>query len=199
MDRDDVVSSALAALTGEGERYARALEIVPSEAGLYAFHAEPDAWAELGLVYASPHQPLYVGKAERSLHGRDVRTHFATGRTGTSTLRRSLAALLVGRLNLVAVPRNPARRDGRASFGLEEDGDRRLTEWMVARLRLATWISRGESRLADVESAVLQHLRPPLNVVKVGEPRTELKAARRAMSEAARAWRPPVCAGPYDG
>lgn len=64
-------------------------------------------------------QPLYVGKAERSLNGRDVGTHFAAGRTGSSTVRRSLAALLVNELALVAVPRNLAKPDGSASFGLD--------------------------------------------------------------------------------
>lgn len=37
---------------------------------------------------------LYVGKAERRLRGRDLWTLFNTGRTGRSTLRRTLAALL---------------------------------------------------------------------------------------------------------
>ena len=39
-------------------------------------------------------------KAERSLASRDIRTHFESGKTGSSTLRRSLAALLGDHLKL---------------------------------------------------------------------------------------------------
>ncbi|MBY9074229.1 hypothetical protein K1X13_05275 [Nocardioides sp. WL0053] len=72
---------------------------------LYAFYGDDHAWSELELSPAFDGQPLYVGEAERSLNGRDVGTHNAAGKTGSSTVRRSLAALLVNELALVAVPR----------------------------------------------------------------------------------------------
>lgn len=50
---------------------------------------------------------LHVRQAEDSLATRDLEQHFATGETGRSTLRRSLATLLVDNLVLTAMPRNP--------------------------------------------------------------------------------------------
>jgi hypothetical protein len=94
---DAVLAVALEELSGARYRREDAVEIAPRRPGLYAFYGDNRAWAELALTPAFQDQPLYVGKAERSLNGRDVGTHFATGKTGSSTVRRSLAALLSGR------------------------------------------------------------------------------------------------------
>jgi hypothetical protein len=141
-----------------------------------------------GCAPAFDGQPLYVGKAEKSLNGRDVGTHFAVGKTGSSTVRRSLAALLVGELALVAVPRNLAKPDGSANFGLDALSDNALSTWMEQRLSLATWSKPEGANLDEVETAVVRQLRPPLNLDKVGEPRSSLRDARRRMAHTARAW-----------
>jgi hypothetical protein len=143
-------------------------------------------------VRAFEDQPLYVGKAERSLNGRDVRTHFATGKTGSSTVRRSLAALLVEELDLTPVPRNLLKPDGSANFALEAEGDARLSSWMEEHLSLATWVSPADAVLDEVETAVVRRLRPPLNLDKVGEPRTVLREARKRMATTARNWTPGI-------
>ena len=164
------------------------MRLVTKAAGLYAFYGDDRAWADLKLSATFAGQPLYVGKAEKSLNGRDVGTHFATGKTGSSTVRRSLAALLSVELDLVAVPRNLAKPDGSANFALEILGDERLSAWMERRLTLATWVKPDGGILDDVETAVVGRLRPPLNLDKVGEPRERLRRARKVMAEASRAW-----------
>ncbi|MFC7811135.1 GIY-YIG nuclease family protein [Streptomyces olivaceus] len=184
-----MVCAALAALA-YGPRYTatEALEMVPNGAGLYAVHGDLLAVGDLAAGAAD--QPLYVGKAERSLLGRDLRTHFATGKTGSSTLRRTLSALLREPLELRAVPRNLARPDGSANYSLESSGDERLTEWMHARLRLSVWVRPDGVVLDEVETAVLNVLRPPLNLAKMGRlGDRRVKATRAAMAEEARAWR----------
>ena len=133
-------------------------------------------------------QPLYVGKAEKSLNGRDVGTHFATGKTGSSTVRRSLAALLVTQLDLLAVPRNLVRPDGSANYSLAPSGDERLSRWMKEHLLLATWVKPQHVLLDEVETAAVLRLRPPLNLDKVGEPRERLRRARGAMAGESRKW-----------
>ena len=115
-----IAALVLKSLAGTRHAHAEAVRLVPTEPGLYAFYGDNRTWTELGLSRVFDDQPLYVGKAERSLNGRDVRTHFAAGKTGSSTVRRSLAALLVDELALVAVPRNLAKPDGSANFGLDE-------------------------------------------------------------------------------
>ena len=101
-------------------------------------HADPETWQELNLEIRVG-CPLYVGKAEQSLQSRDIRTHFATGRTGSSTVRRSFAALLRNSQGLRGVPRNMERPRAPANFGLLPEGDERLTAWMQERLFLAYW------------------------------------------------------------
>lgn len=183
-----MLRSALTSLV-DGPRHtiSEALTEVPSAAGLYAVFGDEHAIA--GLAIEADRQPLYVGKAERSLVGRDLRTHFATGKTGSSTLRRTIAALLREDLDLRAVPRNLSRPDGSANYSLEVTGDERLTSWMHAHLRLAVWLKPEGVVLDEVETSVLNDLRPPLNLAKMG-PRGDgrVKEARAAMAAEARAW-----------
>jgi hypothetical protein len=198
MTSDAVVAAALHALAGVRHPRIEAVELVAKSPGLYAFYGDAHAWSDLGLTPAFGDQPLYVGKAERSLNGRDVGTHFARGKTGSSTVRRSLAALLTDRLDLAAVPRNLAKPDGSANFGLDSASDARLSDWMEQRLLLATWVSTGDATLGDVETAVVRQLRPPLNLDKVGESRERLREARKRLADIARA-RQPIAAPTSDG
>lgn len=160
--------------------------------GLYAVHGDASVWDELGLTRSGDTRPLYVGKAEDSLAGRDVGTHFGTGRTGSSTLRRSLAALLRDTLGLRAQPRNPVKPGHFANFGLETEGDERLTAWMCANLRLATWPAPAGVHLGDLETSVLAVLEPPLNIDKVRTQwRAQVQVARKRMADDARRWAAP--------
>ena len=188
--QDAAVEDALQALAGMRHDHTQAIELVPEQPGLYAFYGDELTWADLELEPVFNGQPLYVGKAERSLNGRDVRTHFASGKTGSSTVRRSFAALLAERLDLVAVPRNLDKPDGSANFALDPASDARLSTWMEHHLRLATWVRTEGTVLNDVETAVVLRLRPPLNLDKVGEPRDRLRQARRRLADTARAWNP---------
>jgi hypothetical protein len=197
MTSDLVIAAALESLAGMRHAHSDAVQLVPKEPGLYAFYGDDHAWSGLGLNPTFEGQPLYVGKAERSLNGRDVGTHFAAGKTGSSTVRRSLAALLVEELALVAVPRNLAKPDGSANFGLDAASEVRLSIWMEQRLSLATWSKPEDAILDEIETAVVRSLRPPLNLDKVGQPRERLREARKRMADIARAWQPD--AGPGIG
>lgn len=192
MDVDaETLAGALRCLAGPGLKIVDAERSVPSAAGLYAVHAEPDEWRHLGLDDPPDDRPLYVGKAERSLASRDVGTHFSTGKTGSSTLRRSLAGLLADDLRLTGRPRNLANPGAFANFGLEPAGDARLTDWMLEHLRLAVWTSANDVSLDAVETAVLLELGPPLNIDKVTTPwRPMVRAARKRLADQARASAP---------
>lgn len=192
MTSDEVIAIALESLTGPRHVHSDAVQLVPRQPGLYAFYGDDRAWSELGLSPAYEDQPLYIGKAERSLNGRDVGTHFAAGKTGSSTVRRSLAALLVSELALVAVPRNRAKPDGSANFALDAASEVRLSRWMEQRLSLATWSKPEDAALGEIETVVVRRLRPPLNLDKAGQPRQRLRDARRHMADIAKAWQPRV-------
>lgn len=185
------LDAILSALAGPGLPIPAARVVVPDAPGLYAVYGGASVWKELGLGTNPDGRPLYVGKAESSLLARDLRQHFADGRTGSSTLRRSFAALLHDRLELHAVPRNPAKPAYFANYGLGPDDDLKLTRWMTDNLAIATWTSDRTEVLSDLEGRVMRLLLPPLNLSGVTTPWSSmLSSCRAAMAAEARTWGP---------
>jgi len=190
-----LAESAISALSAQRWPIVEAVQHVPAQPGLYAIYGDEQAWSDLGLD-GSVGLPLYVGKAEDSLVSRDLNGHFATNpisqpRTGSSTVRRSFAALLRDALDLQAVPRNLANPERFANYGLTPEGDARLNEWMHARLTLAVWPATGEMSacLKDVETAVIVHFTPPINLEKNPDKLARLSRARAEMADEASRWR----------
>ncbi len=190
----DLVDAALADLSGKRWAVGEAEPHVPARPGLYAIYGDETAWSELELDPA-PTAPLYIGKAERSLASRDLDGHFALrpsslARTGSSTVRRSFAALLKHVLDLRGMPRNPAEPERFANYGLAGEGDLRLNAWMRSRLSLAIWEAPAAmpAPLRLVEAQVIAHFAPPMNIA--GNPRklVRLSRARAEMASEARAF-----------
>ncbi|MFD6699819.1 MULTISPECIES: GIY-YIG nuclease family protein [unclassified Microbacterium] len=190
----DLAADAVDALTGARWAIAAAADHVPACPGLYAIYGDEPAWRDIELEAATD-GPLYVGKAEESLISRDLHGHFATNpkskpRTGGSTVRRSFAALLRDTLDLHAVPRNLAKPERFANFSLAEGGDERLNEWMHARLTLALWPAPEDLAvpLGDIETVVIHHFAPPINLDKNPAKLARLSQARAAMAAEASRW-----------
>ncbi|PPF44138.1 hypothetical protein C5B85_10860 [Pseudoclavibacter sp. AY1F1] len=191
----DAAADALRALSGSTWPVAEAAAHVPASPGLYAIYGDERAWRDLGLE-AKVSRALYVGKSEDSLRTRELGDHFAalpgrSTRTGSSTVRRSFAALLREPLNLRAVPRNPDKPERPANYGLADDGDERLTEWMHQHLSIAVWAKPVALSLAEqegFETAIIRAWTPPLNLRRNPCPHPRLKAARAAMADEVRAW-----------
>lgn len=190
----DLVDAALANLAGEKWAVSDAGPHVPARPGLYAIYGDETAWSELELTPV-PTAPLYVGKAEESLASRDLDGHFAlssssSARTGSSTVRRSFAALLKHALDLRGMPRNPEKPERFANYGLSGDGDLRLNAWMRSRLSLAIWEAPDAMPvpLRLVEAQAIAHFAPPINIA--GNPRklVRLGRARAVMASEARAF-----------
>lgn len=177
------IDDALTALRAPGTALPDFADYVPCKPGLYAIYADSSVWQTLMLGPPPDARPLYVGKAQDSLAARDLRTHFGDGRTGWSTVRRSLAALLREPLGLSARPRDLVKPNRFANYGLAPAHDARLTTWMHEHLRLAIWVTEQRASLGDIEGAILSEWRPPLNLKEVTTPwRTQVKAARVAMA-----------------
>jgi hypothetical protein len=190
--RDARSNKIAAALAGPGHAIAKAEELVPRQPGLYAIYGNQRVWAQLGLGRNPDGRPLYIGKAEDSLRDRDIRQHFADGRTGSSTVRRSFAALLRERLALRATPRNPLKPAYFANYGLSVEDDAKLTTWMRSNLTIAVWPSDGNGPLRSDEANQLGRSAPPLNLQGVfTDWSVQVSAARAVMAAEAKAWRPP--------
>jgi hypothetical protein len=135
-----------------------------------------------------------VGKSEDDLVTRDLKTHFAIERgdrstTGSSTVRRSFAALLREPLELSGVPRNKSKPGHFSNYALEDYADGRLTDWMHKYLTIAVWPKPAGLglTLTEVEKRVLQRWGPPLNLTHVPAPLQQLRSARAVMAAEARA------------
>ncbi|MDL5159753.1 GIY-YIG nuclease family protein [Actinomycetospora termitidis] len=144
-------------------------EQVPRGPGLYAWWASPSVLSGFdGAAHAS--EPdlrlLYVGLATNlrsRLHGNHMR------RSGTSTLRRTLAGLLLDEHGF------RTRRTDRVV--LVDEDEVRLSAWMTEHLRV-TWCTHPEP--GAVEAEVIRLLRPPLNVDHASGPARDLVRAARA-------------------
>jgi len=143
---------ALRLLSGVPVALDVAVERLSRGSGVYAW------WAAPSVFPALPGPPnsnvpslrlLYLGRAT-SLRGRILRNHLR--RSGSSTLRRTLAGLLV------AEGYRTAWTDRVVLVSADE---KRLTAWMHAHLRL-TWAEDPEP--ATVEAELVRRLHPPLNV-----------------------------------
>lgn len=170
-------------------------ERMPSRPGLYAVWSDERTWSELGLEWRGPFTPLYVGKGEDSLRKREIDTHFAAGRssvpkTGSSTLRRSFAALLAPSLGFRAIPRNVEKPGHFSNYSLRSDDDLRLTTWMHEHLLLSAWAKPAElaAPLRSLEALIIREWDPPINIQGTASSRAALKAARSVLSAQARSW-----------
>lgn len=116
---------------------------------------------------------MYLGIAT-SLHSRIASNHLA--RSGNSTLRRTLAGLLL--------PTERYQTTWTDRVILVPEDEQRLTAWMQANLRL-TWFACEEPR--QHETRLITILRPPLNVegAEQSAVRNLVKAAKAAYAASA--------------
>jgi len=142
----------------------RARVDLPSVPGLYALFLSNSGSLP---PFGGPTDLIYIGKSESSLQVRDFRQHFETGKTGHSTVRRSIGAILRRDLGLQAVPRKPdatKRELTHYKFRLEDEG--RLSAWMRQNLDIgfvALRLSKKEE-IRELERLALRAMMPPLNI-----------------------------------
>jgi hypothetical protein len=181
--RPDDMSPALAraeaaweALSGVPVSVEVAVRRLGRGGGVYAWWAGPTVLPDLP---GPPHpgvpslRLLYLGRAT-NLRGRILRNHLR--RSGSSTLRRTLAGLLVS---------EAYRTIWTDRVVLVPEDESRLTAWMSANLRL-TWAQDAEP--VSVEATLVRRLHPPLNVsgVDPGHVNAAVVAAKTAYNNACR-------------
>ncbi|WP_085066250.1 GIY-YIG nuclease family protein [Catenuloplanes japonicus] len=143
--------------------------------GVYAWWAAPEVFPELGgppNVNVPTLRLLYLGRAG-NLRGRILRNHLR--RSGSSTLRRTLAGLLLP---------EGYRTTWTDRVVLVPEHEIRLTAWMHKNLRL-TWAEDPDPE--PIEAALVRRFHPPLNVHGVDPEHLQepVLAAKRAYEASA--------------
>lgn len=145
----------------------------PHAPGVYAVYASSEN--SLAPIRTGRHGLLYIG-ASRDLAEREFGQHFNSASTGFSTLRRTLGAILKGRLELRAIPRSPGSKPSFYRFQAEDE--ERLTDWMRSNLLIGVC---GLGIAGELERQVIGRLEPPLNLMHWPNPqRGQLKQLRKA-------------------
>lgn len=126
---------------------------------------------------------LYLG-VSTNLARRSIGTHFATGRSGSSTLRRTLGALLIDHLGLTPRPRGASfSRSNFVHYRFDDAGEQRLTQWMHEHLDTAVYPVPDPEL---IEPGLVAAARPPLNLTYWPNPHcARIKAVRAACVRAA--------------
>ncbi len=112
---------------------------------------------------------IYIGKTEDSQSSRDKKTHFQSGKSGSSTVRRTLGALLREQLKLEPIPRSDTEKSDKrfVNYAFTPEGEERLTTWMETNLSLSFWEYDGSvSGLRKIETEIILSVRPILNLTK---------------------------------
>ncbi|OHX02695.1 GIY-YIG nuclease family protein [Micromonospora sp. WMMB235] len=149
---EDRLDEALRLLSGAPVALDVAVKRLARGSGVYAWWAAPSVLPDLpGPPNDSDpsRRMLYLGRAT-SLRGRILRNHLR--RSGSSTLRRTLAGLLVS---------EGYRTTWTDRVVLVPEDETRLTAWMHEHLRL-TWAEDPEPTI--IEAELVRRLHPPLNV-----------------------------------
>ncbi len=167
------------------EQYARTLRNArgaahevpfPPTPGVYAIFLKPGR--ALADVPAAADGLLYIGTSG-NLAQRGPETHFQTGKSGFSTLRRTIGALLKDDLHLHARPRSPGpSKSNTTNFRFTDAGETDLTLWMSEHLQVSFATVQQED-LDAVEKDLIRGLQPPLNLTEWANPyRQPIKRAR---------------------
>lgn len=141
-------------------------------------------------IKLEPNEVIYIGKTEKSQISRDIDTHFENGKSGSSTLRRSLGAILKKELKLTPIPRSCTENgNGRfTNYKFTSDGEEKLTKWMEANLSLSYCEWNGSiEELRETEKKIIKLICPILNLQNNAENKykTKIKKLRKECRDSA--------------
>jgi hypothetical protein len=125
-------------------------------------------------ILLPPTGMIYVGLSKDLVQ----RNHFTAKNSGFHSPRRSLGAILYRQLHLKAIPRGSGlSATNCTNFRFTEDGEERLTQWMLKNLEYAIYPCGGD--IASLETQLIRESEPPLNLTKWRNPQKQKIAALR--------------------
>lgn len=138
------------------------------EPGIYAYffrtgHSFPEDVLKLdGSSLLCSDGLLYIGISKTSLAGR---AHWRYSKSSSSTLGRTLGALLRAHHGLKAIPRNSkagAKGKDISNFCFDRNSEDKLRDWMLVNLEYAS-MPVARSQCAFAERELIAEICPPLN------------------------------------
>lgn len=160
-----MIDNVIQQLKGEAIPF-NSIKSLPKLPGIYALSFFSSNFPLPGYNHTE-NDILYIGKTESSAESRNLNTHFQSGKSGSSTIRRTLGALLRDLLDLTPVPRNEVDFDaGRThTYKFDPTSEERLTEWMRSNLGLSFYTyDRSKADICSLESEIIKTIVPPLNL-----------------------------------
>ena len=153
---------------------------LPTFPGCYVLVVDSEGIKELGLNRNARRSVLYVGKAEDNIRNR-VNTHLLIGGSGSSTLRRSIGALLRENYDLNPQPRseNPSDSKRFTNYKFDNGGEEIITFWIVT---YVCFLSVESSNPKKTEDYLVSEYRPLLNLTGWPNPRKAIIMSKRAES-----------------
>lgn len=136
--------------------------------GIYAVFFHGDHFPVFGDV-VSKNQIIYIGKTESSQEKRDAKTHFTSGKTGSSTLRKSIGSLFCSSENLKPIPRNEIdyQNNRFSQFKFDNPSEIKITNWMKKNLSLSFFeYPASKQEIEDLETELINEIVPILNISK---------------------------------
>jgi hypothetical protein len=154
---------------------------VPAQPGVYGIFL---TMTSLGHFPVPEDGLIYVG-ISGNLAEREFDSHFNSGGTGFSTLRRSLGAILKCNLALRARPRSPGPSETNfRCYCFNPEGEAQLSAWMHTNLEVGVALVGSPGAIED---ELIPQLEPLLNLTKWRNPwAREIKALRKACADEAR-------------
>lgn len=113
------------------------------------------------------HKIIYIGKTESSQQSRDANTHFKSGKTGSSTVRKSIGALLSQSEEIIPVIRSLTDIEkGRTShYKFDDTSEEKVTQWMLDNLAVSYYeYPASKQEINQVETELINLLKPVLNI-----------------------------------
>jgi hypothetical protein len=150
----------------------------PGRPGVYAAYLR--AKTALGPLRPGMNVVLYLGTSE-DLARRGIQQHLHPDRTGSSTFRRTLGAVLRDELRLKVVPRGRGNNQSDfRNYSFAPPGGAHLTEWMKTNLEFGFCTG---SDAAKLEKQLIQRLEPVLNLQGWENPHRPFLSALRKECE----------------
>ena len=122
---------------------------------------------------------LYIGKLDNLAR----RNHFKRKSSGSSTVRRSLGALLKYELKLDAKSCSAAGSsvNGNKNYRFEDEGETCLSKWMIKNLKCSIYALKRDEQ--TMETQLIKEFKPPLNLRGWKNPQKEMIEKLRTVCE----------------